>query len=150
MSLYREAGGGGPGRLLVAGVVGLVIGVSAGLLLASGGDDEPSVEDAVAAVQDGVSPAVSELELVSIEYREAVRNGEVVADTEYEAALSHVERAQQSLADSDADVLAPAEAAEAEACLEGLLGELESRSESAAVDETVRSCEAAIRRAARL
>ncbi|MGH2956371.1 MAG: hypothetical protein ACRDL6_05180 [Solirubrobacterales bacterium] len=153
MSLYREAGRRGTTALLGGLLAGLLIGVLAGYLLGSaGGDEEASLEDAVEQLQEDVTPALSELELVTIEYSEAVRGGEVVAETEYAASVDHVERARSTFEDASAELrtLSPDQLASAEQALAELATLVEQRAPAGEVKATAGQADAAIRGAARI
>jgi len=152
MSLYREAGGRRTAALLGGLLAGLLLGTLAGYLIGSaGGDEEPSLEDAVEQLQEDVAPALSALELVSIEYSEAVRGGEVVAETEYQASLDHVQRARSALdgASADLELLSPGELATAEQSLDELSQLVEGTAPPMQVDAAVARADAAIRASAR-
>ena len=101
MSLYRVASR--RSRLLgllvpfAALVVGLVVGVLVGRTTAP----EPSLSDALAKPAADVDEARNALEVLTIEYPQAVANGEVRATTEYEGAQADVRRAQDALAAAD-------------------------------------------------
>jgi len=154
MSLYREAGARGRGTLVGVALASIVFGGLAGFLIGSAGEDEgdDSLSAAIERAQSDVQPALSALELVTIEYGEAVQGGEVVAETEYQASLDHAERAEETLREAadDLGVLAPAETSRAQGCVESLIAELERRSEPGSVEATVARCERAIRAAARI
>jgi hypothetical protein len=87
-------------------VAGLLIGALAGYPIGRGSVDEPSAAEAIAEVRAELAPVAAGLELVPIEYEGAVRNGEVVARTEYEASQAAVSRAAQDLATSAEDLRA--------------------------------------------
>jgi hypothetical protein len=97
MSLYRQAGGRGPRALVAALVVGLLLGAVAGFLLGRASVEESSAGEAVADVRAELTPVAAGLELVPIEYEGAVRGGEVVAGTEYEATHGAAARAAADL-----------------------------------------------------
>jgi hypothetical protein len=108
MSLYRQAGRASGRAVAAAAVAGLLAGGLGGYLAGSSGDDapEPSVAAAVADLREGLRPVRSALDLVGIEYAQAVRGGRVVAATEYAAARSSVQRARIAFAAQRADVAA--------------------------------------------
>ena len=152
MSLYREAGGRGAAPLVGVLLAGALIGGLLGFLLGSSGDEEASLADALEEVQAEVRPALSELELVTIEYAESVKGGQVVAETEYRASVDHVERALSALegAASDLEVLAPEELAMAERSLNQLAELVEAHAPAAQVNAAAAEADAAVRAAARI
>jgi hypothetical protein len=97
MSLYREVGG-GLRRFAIVTVLALVVGVVAGFALGRVSKDEPSLPDKLGQTRDRYQKVPEALELLRIEYPQAVRGSEVVARTEYDAAKADVERARTSLA----------------------------------------------------
>jgi hypothetical protein len=149
MSLYREPGRRRAAPILIAAAVSALLGGLAGVLISSG-DEEPSLEDALEQTQEDVRPALSELELVTIEYSEAVQGGQVVAATEYEASIDHVERAEAAVegAAPDLELLHPNELANAQAALGELSGLVKRRADPAQVNAVVARADAAIRAAA--
>jgi hypothetical protein len=106
VSLYRQAGGRGPAALAGVLIVGLLIGGVAGFLAGRGTAEEPSAAEVVAAARADLRPVAAGLELVPIEYEGAVRGGEVVARTEYEATQGAVARASADLAAAAEDLRA--------------------------------------------
>ncbi|MGH2807749.1 MAG: hypothetical protein ACRDKT_10790 [Actinomycetota bacterium] len=67
-----------------AGVVGLLVGVGVGLVV---GREEPDASEGVRLVQQELASAAAGLEVAGIEYEEAVEDGEVLNDTEYQGSL---------------------------------------------------------------
>lgn len=106
MSLYRQPGSRSFRLAIGAAALGLVVGLAIGLLAGRGGGEPPSLRESLASVRDRLRPASSGLELVAIEYREAVRGGRVVAPTEYAAARADLRRARQAIEVSKADLVA--------------------------------------------
>jgi hypothetical protein len=152
MSLYREPGR-RSGLTFVAIAVGFaLLGGLAGFLIGSSGEEEASLGDALAEVQGEVRPALGELELVEIEYGEGVRDGEVVAESEYQASLDHAERAREVVSANAEDLrlLSPQDLAGAESALTELVGLVEDRAAPARVGAAVAGSDAAIRAAARI
>lgn len=147
MSLYREAGRRRTLPLLAGAVAIALLAGLIGFLIGDGGNEEPSLADAVQSVREDTRPAISELELVTIEYGEAVRDGQVVAETEYQAARDHVDRAAESLASvsGDLELLGPDGVAEARAAMSELGTLVEQRAAAAEVDAAVRRAEDALR-----
>jgi hypothetical protein len=95
MSLYREVGGGAR-RLAIVAALALVAGLAGGIALGRASKGEPSLADKVADVRDEYQQVPSALELLAIEYPQAVRGGRVVAQTEHTAAKADVEHARKA------------------------------------------------------
>ena len=153
MSLYRQVGQRGAGPLVAVALAFALIGGLVGFLAGSAGEEEgASLEEAIEEIQDQVRPALSELELVTIEYGEAVQGGTVVAQSEYEASADHVERAREAVeaVAGDLRLLSPAELAEAERALDELSELVERRADPSQVNAAVERSDATIEAAARL
>jgi hypothetical protein len=76
----------------------LLAGTAVGFALGRGTAPDPVLSDLAAEARAEVLPATNALELVTIEYPEAVRGGKVVAATEYEAAVAQAASAADALA----------------------------------------------------
>jgi hypothetical protein len=101
MSLYRVASRRGRlGGLLLPAVV-LVVGLLVGFLIGRATSSEPSLADALKAPVAHVADARNALDVLTVEYPQAVSGGEVKEPTEYDAALSDVRRAQDALGEAD-------------------------------------------------
>jgi hypothetical protein len=152
MSLYRQAGGGGIGRLAVAAVAFLLVGALAGYLIGHGGKDDPSLQDAVANVGDQVQPALRELEVIPIEYPQGVKAGAVAEPTEFQATLDHLMRAQDAFdsAAPDLKLLSPDDEAAAQAAMDKLSGAISAHVAPQEVETDAQQASAAISKAARL
>ena len=98
MSLYRQAGGHATRALVVAAVVGVLVGGLIGFLGGRGSADDPSAAEVVADARAGVRPVSTGLEVLPIEYEGSVDRGRITARTEYEAARAAA-RARRSRAD---------------------------------------------------
>ncbi|MDQ3964811.1 MAG: hypothetical protein M3277_13025 [Actinomycetota bacterium] len=85
MAIYRP-----PKPRWRVGALGLVAGlaIGGGIGFAVGSPDAPDIEAAVAAIETSLVRAAGSLEIVAIEYAEAVEDEEVVARSEYEGALA--------------------------------------------------------------
>jgi hypothetical protein len=106
MSLYRQAGRASGRTLAIAAVVACLAGLAAGFAVGRLTAPEPTLADKVADVRAKLAPAREGIELSATEYAQAVRNGRVVAPTEYSAAKADVQRAADALASSRADLRA--------------------------------------------
>ena len=73
------------------------------VVLAGSGGGPPSHAERVASARSAATEALDGIELLGIEYGQAVKGGRVVAATEFTAAKADVLRARQSLADHRAD-----------------------------------------------
>jgi hypothetical protein len=99
VSLYREAGRARRRRRIAIGAGVLVVVVVVLVVLLAGGGGPPSHADRVKAARAAASQALDGVEIVTVEYPQAVRG----APTEFAAAKADVQRAQQSLSDHRAD-----------------------------------------------
>jgi hypothetical protein len=101
MSLYRVASRRGRLGGLVLPALVLVVGLLVGFLVGRATANEPSLAEALAAPAAHVTEARNALDVLTIEYAQAVSGGEVQQTTEYEAALADVRRAQDALGDAE-------------------------------------------------
>jgi hypothetical protein len=116
MSLYRQAGRARRTRRIAIGVaVGVVAVVVLVIVLAGSGGGPPSHAKRVASARSAAAEALDGVELLTVEYGQAIKGGRVVATTEFAAAKADVQRARQSLADHRADFEAADPAAYASA-----------------------------------
>jgi hypothetical protein len=131
MSLYRQSGGTSTRALLLVAGAGLLAGFGLGRLTAP----DPSLADKVTELRTALEPADQGLELTATEYGQAVRGGRVVAATEYAAARADVQRVEDTVATSRADLRAldPAGAAAFEAAVQALHADVARRADPAAV-----------------
>ena len=97
MSLYRVASRRGRLGGLLLPTVALVVGLTVGFLIGRASADKPSLAEALEAPVAHVADARNALDVLTIEYPQAVAGGEVKETTEYEAALADVRRAQDEL-----------------------------------------------------
>ncbi|MGI9021112.1 MAG: hypothetical protein ACR2G3_10420 [Solirubrobacterales bacterium] len=124
MSLYRQAGGSSARAVAIGVAVALVVGAVAGYLVGRGTAPEPTLAELVAKARQELRPALSALELVGIEYSEAVGpTGEVRAETELDAAGAQAQAAADALAGAtELEAIDP----EGVAAASELVGELEA------------------------
>jgi hypothetical protein len=102
VSLYRQAGASRT-RLAVVAVLAAVAGVAGGFAIGRASAPEPTLEELVSDARDDARPALSSLELVGIEYGQAVKpSGGVNSATEYQAAVDHVAAAVSAIDDATA------------------------------------------------
>ena len=122
MSLYRQAGRTSGRTLLIAAVVALLVGLVGGYVLGRATAPDPTLAEQVADLRTTLGPAAEGVELSATEYPQAVRNGKVVAPTEYQAAKADVQRAKDAVAGARADVRAldPSRAASLDQALDAL------------------------------
>jgi hypothetical protein len=105
MSLYREAGR-GLRRIAIVAAVAAAVGLVAGFLVGRETRGTPSLAEKIAQARDDYGKLPDALELVKIEYPQAVRGNTVVAQTEYDAAKADVRRARDALAEIRGDLRA--------------------------------------------
>jgi hypothetical protein len=121
VSLYRQAGHARRRRriTMVAAAALVAVIVLVVVLATAGSNAPPTRTERAQAARAAASQALDGLELLSIEYGQAVKGGRVVAPTEYEAAKSDVQRARKALTDhvADLDAVDPAARRRAEAAL---------------------------------
>jgi hypothetical protein len=136
MSLYREPRGRRIWPLAVTAILAAGVGLGIGLLVAPD-EEDPSVSAAIEELRGEVAPAISALELVTIEYPQAVRGGEVVAETELAAARSQAEQAQATVvaAESDLAALDPAATERAVSDLDELVAEIDAEADPRSVED---------------
>jgi hypothetical protein len=106
VSLYREAGRTSWRALVAAAVIALLVGGAAGYAIGRSSAPDPSLADQVADLKGRLAPAREAIELTTTEYPQAVRDGKIVAPTEYQAAKADVARARVSIAAALADLRA--------------------------------------------
>jgi hypothetical protein len=70
-----------------AGALSLLLGIGIGFAL---GQEEPDPAEGVRLVQQELAAAAAGLEVAGIEYTEAVQDGEVVSDPEYQGSLDAI------------------------------------------------------------
>lgn len=84
-------------RAAAVGVIaGLLLGVAVGFAL--GKPNEPNLDEAVGSIRASLARGAGSLEVAAIEYEEAVEDGEVVAEAEYEGAIAAAESAEATFA----------------------------------------------------
>jgi hypothetical protein len=144
MAIYRPAKPRWPALVLTA-AAGLVVGVAGGWLIAA--RSEPDTTEAARSIRSSLDRAAGSLEIVGIEYREAVRGREVVARAEYEGARDAALRARSLFAEirQPLAVLDAEAAAEITADLNGLVEAVESTAEENDVAQMASSTEDRLR-----
>jgi multidrug resistance efflux pump len=137
MSLYRQAGRTSGRTLLIAAVAALAVGLVGGYLLGRGTAPDPTLADKVAGLRTTLAPASEGIELSATEYPQAVRNGKVVAPTEYQAAKADVQRAKDAVAGARADVRAldPSRAASLDEALDALGSAIDEKADPGQVKQ---------------
>jgi hypothetical protein len=99
VSLYRQAGRARRRRRIAIGAGVLAVAVAVLVVVLAAGGGPPSHADRVKAAHSAAQEALDGVELVTVEYPQAVHG----APTELAAAKADVQRAQQSLAKHRAD-----------------------------------------------
>jgi hypothetical protein len=150
MSIYREPGRRRARAAVAAGLVGILAGGLAGFLLGRGSADEPTLTEQVTDLEERLMPALSALELVTIEYAEGVRDGRVVAETEYDAAATQAETAASIVEAEreDLEALSPGGTARLDRELDELRELIEERATPAEVEGVAGLAERSIRETA--
>jgi hypothetical protein len=142
MSLYREARGRSLWQFALVAAIALAVGIGIGILLAPE-QEEPRVAESLVALDAELNRARSALDLVTIEYPQAVADGEVAQETELSAALSQAKTAQSTVAAAEADllVLDAERTEELGDTIDQLVAAIEEHAESAAVDRLAKRAE---------
>jgi recombinational DNA repair protein (RecF pathway) len=140
MSLYRQAGR-RSGWLAVAVVVALLVGFGIGFAVARATAEEPTVEEAVASVQEEAGITADALELVAIHY-----------ETTEAAAGQQLQRAEESFDEArpDLQLLAPEETTEAGQAIERLATLVDQSASAEEVERAAEEARTAVRQAAGL
>jgi hypothetical protein len=145
MSLYRQATGPSARVAILAALAALVVGGLVGFLIGRETASEPTLEELVADAREDLRPALGALELVGIEYAEAVRGREIVAETEYDAAVAQAQTARDVLDQAEAlATLYPDEMRDARAAVLSVDRAVEQQAESERVAELVRDARQAV------
>jgi hypothetical protein len=146
MSLYRQAGGRSAGAIAAVLITGLLVGCLAGFLIGRSTAPDPSLSELVADARAELAPVAAGLELVPVEYGNAVRSGRVVEPTEYEASQAAVARAEQALTAAGTDLRAidPAGYAAAVESMKLLSSAIEARAAAARVDTLAQAASAKV------
>jgi hypothetical protein len=104
VSLYRQAGRARRNRrIALAAAVAVAVVAVLVIVLAGNGGGPPSHAKRIASARSAAAEALDGVELLTVEYGQAVRGGRVIAATEFAAAKADVQRARQSLASHRAD-----------------------------------------------
>lgn len=151
MSLYREVRRRSWRLVAVAGLLGLGAGFAIGLAIGGGGG-QPPLRSVLSDLQRETSPALDGLQLVAIEYPQAVEGGKVVAPTEFEAARRDLARVRRSYVSVSPDlaVLDPEAIRRAGSSLSRLNALVEGRGPPRRVKAVAETAISALRRAARI
>ena len=144
MSLYRQAGRARRNRRIAIGAgVAVVAAAVLVVVLASSGGGPPSHAERTASARSAATEALDGIEVLTIEYGQAVRGGRVVAATEFAGARADVQRIRQLLAGHRADFEAVDAAAyqDAEQALGALAATVARR---AGITQAVKAARAAL------
>jgi hypothetical protein len=127
-----------------AGLVGVVVGMIAGILVSR---SEPNPVEAARSVQAELDRAASSLEVVAIEYDESVDGGEVVSDGEYRGTQDALESSRTRFDDVRAalELLAPDRAGSIDDAYDAVQRSIEARADPAEVTQELDSLTALLR-----
>lgn len=145
MSLYREPGRERRRRRLIAAAAAAALGAVVALvvlLAASGGP--PSASERAAAGRDAADQILQRLDLLELEYGQAIGRGAKAAPTEFAGATGHIAAARKELATRTADLRAidPARYATVRAALARISAAVDARvplGRLRALDDTARA-----------
>jgi hypothetical protein len=140
MSLYRQAGR-RSGWLAAAVVLALLVGFGIGFAVSRATTEEPTVEEAVARVQEDASATADALELVAIHY-----------ETTEAAAGQQLQRAEESFDEvrPELELLSPEETADAGRAIERLATLIDQSASAGDVERAAEEARMAVRQAAGL
>ena len=146
MSLYRQAGRTSGRTIIIAAVVALVVGLVGGYAIGRATAPNPTLADKVADLRSSLGPAQEGIELSATEYPQAVRDGKIVAPTEYAAAQSDVQRARDAISGARADVKAldPARAEALDRAVSDLRAAIDAKRDPAQVKQLSAAAGAAL------
>jgi hypothetical protein len=128
---WRAAAGAGIAGVIIGGVAGWLIGAS------SGADPRAAMQ----MIRSSLTDVAGALEVVEIEYSEAVEDDDVVAETEYEGARAAAERARDLYDEVRAPlaVIASEEASEIASSLDDLIAGIDDIAHESEVGELART-----------
>lgn len=140
MSLYRQAGR-RSGWLAASVAVALLVGFGIGFAVSRATAEEPTVEAAVASVQEDAGATADALELVAIHY-----------ETTEAAARQQLLRAEESFGEvrPELQLLSPEDTADAGQAIERLASLVDQSASAQQVESAAEEARATVRRAARL
>jgi hypothetical protein len=143
VSFYPQRTRRWPG-LLAALLVGLLVGGASGALL--GRASAPSLAERVSELRQETAAVLTRLEVLDIEYPQAVRDGTIVGHTEYDGSLARVENARNAFADlaGDLRVVDPRAHTEATTALDQLARDVNTRADPDRVAADLRQVRAAL------
>jgi hypothetical protein len=140
MSLYRQPGQARRRRRIAAAATSAAVLLLVALVVVVTRDSGPPTQaERASAAASAASLARNGLEVLRIEYGQAVRDGRVVAPTEYRGARADVQRVGEALTSHEADLRAvdASALAEARAALRRVAVAVDRRAPSRDVDAAV-------------
>lgn len=147
MSVYRQPNRFTRRTVVIAAVAALVGGLAVGYVVGHASAPNPSLQDNLSSLRSDLKPAEEGLELVRTEYGQAVKGGRVAQPTEYQAAKSDVQRAEDAVngTRSDLQTLNPRGAATFERAVKDLSAAVDSKQPAARIGALSRQASAALR-----
>jgi hypothetical protein len=146
VSLYRQTGRTRTRTVAVVATATLLIGVIAGLAVGRSTAPEPTLADKLGELRADLAPARQGIELTATEYPQAVRDGRVIAPTEYTAAKQSARRARDEVraVRDDLRALDADRAAAIERGVDALAAAVARRADPSEVERLSRAADSAV------
>lgn len=151
MSLYRQVKRRNWRITAALALICLALGFVVGFLIGKkSGEGQQSLSEAVAQLQQDLAPVLDGLELVTIEYPQSVKDGRIIAATEYKATQENINRTldQYGKLHPELAAISPSEAASAQSALKDVERLVQDRAPASKVDAAAERAVSSIKRAA--